>query len=123
MIEMIRKDIIPAVTTYMNEISETLMRKQKINDMGGNISYNMEQELLERLSNLSDLLFTQCDGLEESLDNAEKSTTYEERAEYYKSTVHVAMHEARVTADHLETITAKKYWPFPTYSDLLYSVV
>ena len=123
MIEMIRKDIIPAVTTYMNEITETFMRKQKINEMGGKVSCNMEQELLERLSTLSDRLFIQCDELEEALDNAERSKSYEERAEYYKSTVHVAMHEARVTADNLETLTAKKYWPFPTYSDLLYSVV
>ena len=64
-----------------------------------------------------------CEALETALVSAEDIADIQEQANFYRDTVFVAMQEMRAVADELETLTAKDYWPFPTYSDLLYSVV
>ena len=63
-----------------------------------------------------------CKALEAALASAEKSEDIKVEAIYYRDNVFPAMQEMRAVADELETITAKDYWPFPTYTDLIYSV-
>ena len=64
-----------------------------------------------------------CAELESTLVTADDISQIQEQANYYRDNVFVAMQEMRAVADELETKTAKDYWPIPSYSDLLYSVV
>ncbi len=120
MTEMVKKDIYPAVLAYMNEIADNISKKQSISSA---IACESEMNLLTSLSNLSDSLMKKCSSLEATLVSAEDLTEIQEQANFYRDNVFVAMQEMRAVADELETLTAKDYWPFPTYSDLLYSVV
>lgn len=120
MTEMVKKDIYPAVLAYMDEVAETINRKEKISAA---ISHESESELLTSLSTLADSLMKKCAELESTLVTADDISQIQEQANYYRDNVFVAMQEMRAVADELETKTAKDYWPIPSYSDLLYSVV
>ncbi len=80
---------------------------------------------LDTLANLVSL-YTECEKaaeeLEKAVSEAEKLGTALDGAKYYKNTVIPAMEKARDFADKLELKTGKKYWPFPTYEDLLFGV-
>ena len=103
----------------MTTVAESIRMKEAISDK---LPHASESVLLERLSVLSDKLMTTTDALEAALSNAEESEDIKVEADYYRDSVLTAMEEMRAVADELETITAKDYWPFPTYTDLLYSV-
>jgi len=120
MIEMVKKDIYPAVLEYMATVASAIKTKESISDA---ISHDSETALLKQLSSLADALMKKCATLEDSLSSAEKSEDIKEQADYYRDVVFVGMQEMRAVADELETITSKDYWPVPSYSDLLYSVV
>ena len=120
MVEMVKKDIYPAVLSYMGEVADSIAKKQSISSA---ISHESEDELLASLATLSDSLMKKCKSLEDSLVSAENTASIQEQANYYRDVVFVTMQEMRAVADELETLTAKDYWPFPTYSDLLYSVI
>ena len=120
MTEMVKKDIYPAVLEYMGTIAENITKKKAISDT---LPCESETTLLTSLSTLADSLMKKCEALETALVSAEDIADIQEQANFYRDTVFVAMQEMRAVADELETLTAKDYWPFPTYSDLLYSVV
>lgn len=120
MVEMVRKDIIPAVTEYMNELAVTIKTKK---DIGEDIPHETESDLLKTISGLCDNLLKKCKALELCLSTAEKNDDLPAQAAYYKDVVFVAMQEMRAVADELETLTADSYWPLPSYSKLLFSVV
>lgn len=118
--EMVKKDIYPAVLEYMDTVEESIAKKIKISK---SISHESESKLLNSLSTLSDSLMKKSEELESILVAADDISDIQKQANYYRDSVFPAMQEMRAVADELETITAKDYWPFPTYSDLLYSVV
>ena len=120
MTEMVKKDIIPAVAEYMQTLASTIKTKKELDE---GIPHELESSLLKQLSALADSLLKKCTALEDVLANAESNTEIQACADYYKDVVFVSMQEMRAVADELETLTAKSYWPFPSYSDLLYSVV
>ena len=78
--------------------------------------------MVAKLSSLAKSLYKKIDGLEQALLGTKNYSDPCESAEYYKSSVLTAMSELREVADELETVTAEKYWPLPTYGDLLFSV-
>ncbi len=119
MADMVKKSIYPSVLTYMSEVAESIARKESL---GIDVPHESESELLVSLSSLADSLMKKCRVLESALANAEKSEDIRIEANYYRDHVFPAMQEMRAVADELETITAKDRWPFPTYTDLLYSV-
>ena len=118
MTDMVKRDIYPAVCAYMKEVAETITAKKAAIT---SIPCTSEEWLLRRLSDLSGKLMAACDSLAGCLPGLPGGTAMDQ-AHYYKYTVCARMEELRTYADELETITAAKYWPLPSYSDMLFSV-
>ena len=116
MVEMATKEILPAVLDYVSDLSKTAAQKKSVSAA---ISTEVEEKLLTKLSKLADNLYTKIGELEAKLAGVECESTRAE-AEYYKSDVIPAMEELRIVADELETLVGKKYWPYPTYGDILF---
>ena len=119
MVDMVNRQILPAVSRYTGELAETAARKKALSSV---IGCEMEEALVSRLSGLSAGLYRKLRELEDALVKANGIGEVREQAEFYRDTVFVCMQELRETADELETITAEDAWPFPTYSKLLYSL-
>ena len=119
MLDMVNKEILPAVTGYIKELCDAALTKRSL-DAG--ISSEVETSLAARLSALSASLYKKTGDLNAALMGVKEHPDMEDCAMYYKDRVLVAMQETRAVADELETLTAKKCWPFPTYGDILFSV-
>ena len=113
MADMALHQILPAALRYTRELCDTVKSKK---DLG--LVCNAETVLLQRLSGSTDGLFAAVNSLQDAL--AKLPNTAVETAAYFRDTVIPLMNEVRALADTLEVITDKKYWPYPTYSDLLY---
>ena len=116
MSQMIRKDVLPSCLAFMKDLSETISTKSSI----GIGSCAFEKDLLEKVSALSDKLYTSINELDKFTAS---SSDYEDTlalAKYFKDTIIPTMDTVREHADALELLVGKKYWPFPTYSELLY---
>ncbi len=118
-LQMIKKEIIPAVCAYMKDLSETASFKQ---NLSVNISNSLEVKLLSKLSNLSSSLFSKAEKLERDMDKLPLGGTAQEKADYYKNVILPDMAKAREIADELEALVGESYWPYPTYGDLLFGV-
>lgn len=118
-ISMIRKEIIPAVIEYIKDISTAAANKVAISS---DLNCDFEKALIDRLSKLMSDLYSKCDQLDEAEQKAATCASHYEKALMFKDIVIPTMNECRKIADELETIVGKKYWPFPTYSDLLFRV-
>lgn len=116
MVEMATKEILPAVAEYISELSKTAATKKAIS---ADLTCDFEVKLIDKLSKLADNLYTKIGELDAKLAGAECESTKAE-AEYFKSDVIPAMEELRIVADELETLVAKKYWPYPTYGEILF---
>ncbi|NLL63902.1 MAG: glutamine synthetase type III [Ruminococcaceae bacterium] len=120
MIDMVKKSIYPSVCEYMGTVADTICSKRAV---AANFACEMEVSLLTKLSDYSDNLFKACVKLEKDLKRAADITDLVECAHFYRDAITKDMEETRHFADELELITAKNYWPFPTYTDLTNSVV
>ena len=121
MADMARGGIIPACVDYQNDLAKLLERKNACGGFGFDTS--LEASLLERMAKLSGLLLKNLGRLEDALAASGEDREILERARFYRDVVFAAMSELRLVADELETIVANKFWPLPTYAELLYSVV
>ena len=119
MLEMIKKDIIPAVCNYSKDLTESALAKK---DLSSDIDITLETNLVSKISSLSSCLAKKTADLEKVLLGAKDCDDSEKLAKYYHDTVLSQMNEVRAIADELETLVGKGYWPFPTYTDLLFSV-
>ena len=115
MVDMIRHDILPAVSAYGDQLCQRAFHKES---MGAPCRY--ESTVGQEVCELTDKLLAACDQLEE--DMAKKPAETMDAMVYCHDVIIPDMAEARAIADRLETITAREYWPFPVYSDLLFSV-
>lgn len=120
MAEMVNKDIIPAVSAYIKTLADTVHSKSLIPEI---ISCDLEKELIANLSNISLSLHKSVQELENRLIEVNAFEEPFEAAEFYHKKVLPLMNEIRVNADTLETMTASKFWPFPTYGELLFSIL
>lgn len=117
-LDIAKKDILPAVISYIDEISSAAVAKKSLSAA---ISCEMEEKLVTKLSGLASSLYNKIEALDAVLlEMKNHEETVFELSGYCKSEVITAMSELRAVADELESITAKKYWPFPTYGDLLF---
>ena len=115
MVDMIRHDILPAVSGYATDLCERAASKDALG-----VACKYETTTAKEVAKLTDALLAACDKLEKDL---EKTPADAKKAMVYSHDVIVAdMAKAREAADKLETITASEYWPFPVYADLLFSV-
>ena len=120
MIEMARRQILPAVNKFVSRLAEAVTYKQAANPL---LKNSMEKDLLNRLSVLEDKAYAQVNELQKMVD---KAPSYDADklacAEYYKDKIIPAMNRLREYCDEMEINTASELWPFPTYGDLLFSV-
>ncbi|MCL2224020.1 MAG: glutamine synthetase III [Defluviitaleaceae bacterium] len=114
MVEMLKGLIIPAVLEYQQTLI-TLLNAKK-----GEFDTSLETHLLENISRLSAELLTALTAFDEILIG---KNGHPNPGEYYSGKIIPAMQTLREITDKLETLTAKKYWPLPTYGELLHSVV
>jgi len=119
MLNLAKRDISPAVITYTKEVVDTLIAKKSCGDA---IDVSAESTLVERLSKLSGDLIKAIDFLETTLADIKNCGSAQAEANYSCEKIIPAMETLRVAADALEEITAEKYWPFPTYEDILFYV-
>lgn len=115
MVDMIRHDILPAVSGYAADLCERASSKA-----GLGVSCKYEKSSAQAVSDLTDALMDACDTLSDDLDKMPANSS--EAMAYCHKTILADMTKAREIADKLETITASEYWPFPVYADLLFSV-
>ena len=117
MLDMARQDILPAVSAFAKELCDTATAK---NALGVEAVY--ETETAAMVSKLMTAVLTEVRTLEKASDDAEELVDVLTRACAYKDNVLSAMSALRESVDELETLTARKYWPYPNYGDLLFSV-
>ena len=118
MIDMVKKEVIPAVIGYQNEIARLIEGKKAC----GSFSAALEEKLLTKLSGLSGELAEKLETLEQSVLNTKADDDSQDLAEYHRYTIFEKMSELRLTVDELETLVSKEYWDLPTYGEILYSV-
>ena len=119
MIDMAKKDIIPAVCSYIKSLADTALNKKSLS---ADIDCSVEISLVKKLSSLNSCLDMKIEKLNTSILEAKNYSDAKENAEFYKANIKIQMQEVRAIADELETIVSKEYWPFPTYADLLFSI-
>ncbi|MPN18963.1 Glutamine synthetase [bioreactor metagenome] len=119
MLEMAKREILPACLEFTTTILTSLSTKKS---SGLLLNTAKEEQLAVTLSSLTEELMTQIDELDSALINAKDLDDALSSAKYYRENVFTAMNTMRLTADKLETIVSSDYWPFPTYSELLFLV-
>ena len=119
MLEMLRKQIMPAVAGYSSEVASAAAAKQAVSDK---LSVRSETRLLEKLSAGADELSDAIDALQEAVDNATAESDEPAKSYLYHDAVLPAMEKARKASDTLERICSEDYWPLPSYSRMLYYV-
>lgn len=119
MIDMAKTEIAPAVSAYVLELANTAVAKKAVDD---SISRNYETELMKKLVRLEEQIAIKTDELEEAVMKLKGAEDVEAESYMIRDAVLGEMGELRAACDEAETMTAKKYWPFPTYGDLLFGV-
>ena len=119
MVDMARKQILPAVEKYAHELANTILAKKQI---GAELVCDYEKKLLEKLSILTGQIAVKTDELEKAILKLSDITDIQEEANGIRDILLVKMAELRAVADEAETVTADEYWPFPTYGELLFGV-
>ena len=120
MIDMAKKQILPAVFSYLKDLSGTAAQKKAIS---ADIPCEPEESLIRKISSLAACFYKKTEALESALLDAKNfEGDLQKEADHYKGDVFTAMQEMRLSADELETLLGKSYWPFPSYSDLLFRV-
>ena len=117
MIEMANKEIIPACAKFTADLADGIAKKTALG-----ISALAETDVAKKVSELTDRAYAATKVLEDVVVEAKLIENVAEAAHNYHDKVVVAMQELRAACDAAETIVSKEYWPFPTYSDLLFSV-
>lgn len=120
MIDMAKKKIIPAVTAYVRELTDTALSKKALSDI---IPITVEEELITSLSNKLVCFSKKTSELEEAVIKAgEFGSDHLACAKFYRETVFAIMQELRAVGDSMETETASDFWPYPSYGELLFGV-
>lgn len=119
MVDMAKTEIAPAVDAYTMELAKTIAAKKAVDDT---LTCNYESSLVKKLSKFTDRIAIKTEELENALVELHNAEGIISEANMIRDVVLVKMGELRLACDEAETVTAKKYWPFPTYGDLLFSV-
>ncbi len=117
MIEMARKEILPAVLEYTKFVCDTMASKK-----AAGVATSVEEKLANKLSALTVSLEDAICVLESKVIEVKNISDALETAKFYRNEVFAAMQSLRGVADELETMVSEKFWPFPTYSELLFNI-
>ncbi len=120
MIDMAKKNILPSVTSYVRELTDTALAKKALSDV---IPTTVEEELILSLSNKLVCFAKKTTELEEAVIKAgDYSSNGLAYAKYFRETVFALMQELRAIGDSMETETSSEYWPYPSYGEMLFGV-
>ena len=120
MLEMAKRDITPAVISFINELAQTVSFKKQASPF---MSCYAEESLLKSLSEELEAFVKKTDELEAAVKNAaDYSGENLEHAKYFRNTVFALMEELRAVGDEMETEMPSKYWPYPSYGEILFGV-
>lgn len=119
MTDMVHRDILPAIGAYIKELSETLATKRAAGICAPGKGENAH---LARLCSLQEEIYSATESLEESLVRLKEAGDITKESCFIRDNILPRMATLRVACDEAETLTARKYWPFPTYADLLFGV-
>ena len=119
MVDMAKKDIMPSVSAFINELSQTAIAK-KTAVCTADCTY--EEKLISKLSSLLGVMYTRCEALEKAIFDTNEISEPQKQADAFKNEVFSRMTELRIAADEAETLTDRKFWPYPDYADLLFGV-
>ena len=119
MLEMARKQLLPAINAYMSEVVNTAASKLAVSE---HISVRSETKTLEKLSSDADTMSDAIDTLQDAVNAAKALSTESEKAVAFHDNVLPVMDALRAAADDAETICGEDYWPLPSYSKMLYYV-
>ncbi|MBQ6908245.1 MAG: glutamine synthetase III [Clostridia bacterium] len=119
MVDMVNKDILPAVSAFIGKLAKGVNEKKSAVSTA---DCKYEEKTISRLSTLVSVIYDRCETLDKALIGAMDEDDAQKTATYYKDVVFKAMNELRISVDEAEVITDRKYWPYPSYGDLLFSV-
>ena len=117
MIDMVRRNILPAVSKCTRELASAIVAKERIG-----VAVDYERETAAEISALTAELFKQVKILENAVHVPATIKNPEARSLYYKDSILPVMRAIRIAGDRLETVTPAADWPFPTYGELLFGV-
>ena len=119
MVDMAKKQILPAVQSYTAELAGGVAAKKAV---APGVVCSYETGLITKLSALTDQIATQTEALETAVLGLNGAADVQEESVSIRDTILPQMAQLRALADEAETLTAEKYWPFPTYGELLFGV-
>lgn len=119
MVDMARKQILPAVENYARDVASAGIAKKTFDP---ETVCNYETKLVKKLSLLTDQIEMKTDDLEDAVMKVKEISDVKEEGYAIRDNILSKMSELRAVADEVETLTAKSYWPFPTYGELLFGV-
>ena len=118
--DMVKRDILPAVSSYVAELASGVATKKAISN---DIPCEAELDIIKRLSGLQDCAYKKLAALDNAIIGVkEVGEDPIEVATYYKDSVITAMTELRAVVDEMETLVSSDYWPYPSYGDLMFRV-
>ena len=119
MVDIARKEILPAIVSYVSDLAKTAKTKLAV---APDAASSYEKKLITKLSVLTEQISDKTDELEKAIVDTKFAMDIVDEAYKIRDTVLSKMSDLRAVADEAETLTAEKYWPFPTYGDLLFGV-
>ena len=119
LLEMVKRDIIPAISSYEGKLCETVTAKRNVSKT---LDCTAETQIIEKLSDFNEHLTALVKELEIAVEAAQSTTDLLARAKGYCDKVLFIMDNIRHIADEAETIVAREYWPYPTYGDILFNI-
>ncbi len=118
MLDMVRRDILPAVVKFTSGLGESALRKKELGVKG-----EYEKRMVGNLSALTDSIASLADALDQAVIDAPEGKGALPLAQYYRDSVFPAMQELRCVVDETELLVAKDVWPYPSYGQMLFSVL
>ncbi len=119
LLTMMRKDVIPSVTKYIDKLCRTVNDKRAVSNT---VNCTPETDLIEKLSELNATMYSLCTELENAVSHAEGCKDLLTQANLYRNVVLMFMEKIRLAADDAETVTSREYWPYPGYDELLFNI-
>ena len=119
MLDMAKKDILPAVTSYVRDLTDTALSKKALSP---DLPCDFEEDLIAKLSGLTSCFAKKITALEQVLLKTKDIEGVQEIANFYGEEVFPAMQELRAVGDEMEINTGSEYWPYPSYGELLFGV-
>ncbi len=117
MIDMVKQDIIPAVSGYANDLCVTAANKKQLS-----LNCKVEEAVAKEVSDLSGNMYDLLVNLEENMVKVKDYTDYRLLSEYYRDVVIPSMNDLREVVDSLEVLVGADYWPYPSYAEMLFYI-